>query len=96
MLRQASDQTRLRRLVGITTRRGQAWCSVGKLSASALLEDFARFWRAETDPGERRRLLMSLFAQVWAKDGAIIAVKPHRAIRPYFGAVREAAEGHPG
>ena len=52
--------------------------------AAALLEDFARFWQTERDPGERRKLLLSLFAQVWAKDGGIVAVKPHAAFARYF------------
>jgi hypothetical protein len=30
----------------------------------ALLERFPRFWELETDPAERRKLLLSLFAQV--------------------------------
>ena len=57
--------------------------------AQALVEDFARFWRAETEPGERRKLLLSLFAQVWAKDGAIVAVKPHAAFARFFQVASE-------
>jgi hypothetical protein len=29
-----------------------------------VLEDFARFWELETEPAERRKLLLSLFQQV--------------------------------
>jgi hypothetical protein len=55
--------------------------------ARALLEDFARFWELETQPSERRQLLLSLFAQVWAKDGHITAVQPHDSFLPYFRAL---------
>ena len=55
--------------------------------ASEVLEDFARFWKAEPDPSERRKLLLSLFARVWAKDGAIVAIKPHAPFVRYFTAV---------
>jgi hypothetical protein len=51
--------------------------------AQALLEDFARFWDAEPEPAERRKLILSLFAQVWAKDGQIVAVKPNAAFASY-------------
>jgi DNA invertase Pin-like site-specific DNA recombinase len=47
--------------------------------AHAILEDFARFWDAEPNPAERRKLLLSLFAQVWAKDNRIVAIKPNPA-----------------
>jgi hypothetical protein len=62
--------------------------------ASAVLEDFARFWELETDPAERRKLLLSLFAQVWAKDRAIVAIKPHAAFMRYFKAVSDARSNH--
>ena len=52
----------------------------------AVLEDFARFWELEKEPAERRKLLLSLFQQVWAKDGRIVAVEPHDAFLPYFQA----------
>jgi DNA invertase Pin-like site-specific DNA recombinase len=58
--------------------------------ARELLEDFASFWELETEPAERRKLLLSLFAQVWAKDRAIVAVKPHAAFARYFTAVSKA------
>jgi Recombinase zinc beta ribbon domain/Recombinase len=62
--------------------------------AQALLEDFARFWDAEPQPAERHRLLHSLFAQVWAKDGRIVAVKPHTAFALYFTAASQATRPH--
>ena len=55
--------------------------------ARAVLEDFARFWELETEPAERRKPLLSLFQQAWAKDGRIVAVQPHDAFLPYFQAV---------
>jgi hypothetical protein len=69
--------------------------------AQALIEDFARFWEAEPNPAERRKLLASLFAQVWQKDGTIVAVKPRGPFARYFAAATEAAtaktpESHPG
>jgi DNA invertase Pin-like site-specific DNA recombinase len=63
--------------------------------AQALLEDFAQFWDTEPQPAERRKLLLSLFAQVWAKDGAIVAVKPNTAFARYFTAASEVRAKHP-
>jgi hypothetical protein len=36
-----------------------------------------------------------VFAQVWAKDATIVAVKPHAAFRPYFTAVSDARRKTP-
>ena len=33
--------------------------------AEELLGDFPRFWHAEPDPAERRKLIPSLFDHVW-------------------------------
>jgi DNA invertase Pin-like site-specific DNA recombinase len=55
--------------------------------ARELLEDFARFWELETEPAERRKLLLSLFGQVWARHGRIVAVQPHEPFLPYFQAL---------
>jgi hypothetical protein len=55
--------------------------------ARELLEDFARFWELETEPAERRKLLLSLFGQVWARHGRIVAVQPHEPFLPYFHAL---------
>ena len=63
--------------------------------AQALLGDSARFWDAEPEPAERRKLLLSLFAQVWAKDGEIVAVKPNAAFARYFTAASEARAKRP-
>jgi DNA invertase Pin-like site-specific DNA recombinase len=63
--------------------------------AHAILEDFARFWDAEPNPAERRKLLLSLFAQVWAKDNQIVAVKPRPEFARYFKAIDEARPKHP-
>jgi hypothetical protein len=54
--------------------------------AKALLDDFAQFWEVETEPSERRKLLLSLFEQVWAQEGRIVAVQPHEEFVPYFQA----------
>jgi hypothetical protein len=62
--------------------------------AQTILEDFSRFWDAEPNPAERRKLLLSLFAQVWAKDNQIVAVKPNTAFANYFTAASEVAT-HP-
>jgi len=64
--------------------------------AQALLEHFPRFWELETDPAERRKLLLSLFAQVWAQDGRIVAVQPHDPFLPYFQAAQQANEAGTG
>jgi hypothetical protein len=58
--------------------------------ARAVLEDFARFWQLERDPVERRKLLLSLFTQVWAKDRAIVAAKPNAAFARYFTVISDA------
>jgi DNA invertase Pin-like site-specific DNA recombinase len=54
--------------------------------AKELLGDFSSFWELETEPAERRRLLVSLFEQVWAQGGQIVAVQPHENFLPYFQA----------
>ena len=63
--------------------------------AAAILEDFTRFWEAEPEPAERRKLVLSLFEQVWQKDGQIVAVKPHHAFASYFTAASEVRPTHP-
>jgi Recombinase zinc beta ribbon domain len=63
--------------------------------AQTILEDFARFWNAEPEPAERRKLILSLFAQVWAKDNQIVAVKPNPAFANYFTAASEVRATHP-
>ncbi len=63
--------------------------------AQALLEDFARFWEAEPNPAERRKLIATLFEHVWQKDGSIVAVKPQAAFAKYFVAANEARAKHP-
>jgi hypothetical protein len=54
--------------------------------AKELLGDFSAFWELETEPAERRRLLVSLFEQVWAQGGRIVAVQPREDFLPYFQA----------
>ena len=63
--------------------------------AHAILEDFARVWDAEPNPARLRKLLLSLFAQVWAKDNQIVAVKPNTAFANYFAAASEVRATHP-
>jgi hypothetical protein len=63
--------------------------------AKALLEDFAQFWEAEPDPAERRKLIATLFEQIWQKDGSIVAIRPQSAFARYFTAVEEARSKHP-
>jgi hypothetical protein len=63
--------------------------------AAAILEDFTRFWDAEPEPAERRKLVLSLFEQVWQKDGQIVAVKPNHAFANYFTAASEVRATHP-
>ncbi len=63
--------------------------------ARALLEDFPRFWELETQPAERRKLLLSLFGQIWAQNGRIVAVQPHDDFLPYFQAAQQSHEHHP-
>jgi site-specific DNA recombinase len=63
--------------------------------ARALLDDFPRFWDLETQASERRKLLLSLFDQIWAQDGRIVAVQPHDDFLPYFQAVQQGREHHP-
>jgi DNA invertase Pin-like site-specific DNA recombinase len=63
--------------------------------ARAVLEDFPHFWELETEPAERRKLLLSLFGQIWAQDGRIVAVQPHDDFLPYFQAAQRSHEHHP-
>jgi site-specific DNA recombinase len=63
--------------------------------ARALLNEFPRFWELETEPAERRKLLLSLFGQVWAKDGRIVAVQPHDDFLPYFRVAQRCREDGP-
>jgi len=63
--------------------------------ARAVLEDFPHFWELETEPAERRKLLLSLFGQIWAQDGRIVAVQPHDDFLPYFQAAQQSHEHHP-
>ena len=64
--------------------------------ARAILDDFRRFWDLETQPTERRKLLLSLFEQVWAQEGQIIAVQPHDAFLPYFEAAEQTQQSQSG
>jgi site-specific DNA recombinase len=64
--------------------------------ARALLDDFPRFWDLETEPAERRKLLLSLFGRVWAQNGQIVAVQPHDTFLPYFQAAQQNHEHNPG
>ena len=63
--------------------------------ARAILKDFARFWDTEPEPTERRKLVLSLFEQVWQKDGQIVAVKPNHAFTSYFTAASEGRATRP-
>jgi|GEM_PF-304854 DNA invertase Pin-like site-specific DNA recombinase len=54
----------------------------------ALLDEFPRFWDLETEPAERRKLLLSLFEQIWAQNGQIVAVQPHDDFLPYFQTIK--------
>jgi hypothetical protein len=63
--------------------------------AQELLGDFARFWHAEPNPAERRKLLGSLFDHVWQDNGTIVAVKPRPAFARYFKAIDQARPKHP-
>ena len=52
--------------------------------AEALLDDFARFWEIENEPGERQKLLAQLFDRIWQDGGVIVAVKPRAPFARYF------------
>jgi hypothetical protein len=47
-------------------------------------------------PGGRRKLLLSLFKQIWAQNGQIVAVQPHDTFLPYFQAAQQNHERNPG
>lgn len=64
--------------------------------ARAILEDFPRFWEVETQPAERRKLLLKLFEQVYAQDGRIVAVQPHEDFLPYFEAAEQTQQSQSG
>jgi hypothetical protein len=48
-----------------------------------------RVMEAESDPGERRKLLTALFGHIWQKDGTIVAVKPQAPFARYFSAANQ-------
>ena len=52
--------------------------------ARAVLDDFGRFWKDETDPTKRRELVGQLFERVWIDDSRIVAVRPSSAFAPFF------------
>jgi hypothetical protein len=52
--------------------------------ARAVLEDFGRFWKDETDPEPRRELVQQLFQRVWVDGQKIVAVRPTRASAGLF------------
>jgi hypothetical protein len=54
-----------------------------------------RFWELETEPAERRKLLLSLLGQIWAQNGQIVAVQPHDDFLPYFQAAQQSHEHDP-
>jgi hypothetical protein len=51
------------------------------------------YWEIETEPSERRKLLLSLFEQVWAQEGQTVAVQPHEDFLPYFQAASRCRTG---
>jgi hypothetical protein len=53
----------------------------------AVLEDFGRFWKEETDPEPRRELLQQLFELVWVDGQKIVAVRPTPAFADLFTSV---------
>jgi site-specific DNA recombinase len=55
--------------------------------ARAVLEDFGRFWKEETDPEPRRELLQQLFELVWVDGQKIVAVRPTPAFADLFTSV---------
>ncbi len=55
----------------------------------------SRFWEAEPNPAERRKLIATLFEHIWQKDGSIVAVKPQAAFARYFVAANDARTKHP-
>ena len=56
----------------------------GLAQADLLLRDFARFWKTEPNPAERRKLLASLIDRVWQDSGTTIAVQPREPFARYF------------
>jgi site-specific DNA recombinase len=52
--------------------------------ARAVLEDFGRFWKDETDAEPRRALLQQLFDRVWVDGQKIVAVQPTSAFAALF------------
>ena len=52
--------------------------------ARRVLDDFAIFWRAETDLTVKRQLLQIIFEQVWLDDCRIVAVQPKPSFAPFF------------
>jgi hypothetical protein len=58
------------------------------------LPDFSSFWKREHAPAERRRLLATLFEQVWQDDGRVVAIKPQTRLRRLLPARRTPVGRH--
>jgi hypothetical protein len=58
--------------------------------AEQLLGDFERFWDAERELAEQRKLIASLVDRIWQDDRTIVAVKPRPAFATYFTALDQA------
>lgn len=63
--------------------------------AQALLDECPRFWEIETQPAEHRKLLLTLFEQIWAQNGQIVAVQPHDDFLPYFQTTQQFLQHQP-
>jgi hypothetical protein len=61
--------------------------------AKTLLDEFGSSWETETEPSERRKLLLSLFEPAWAQERRIVAVQPHEDFLPYFQAASRCRTG---
>jgi hypothetical protein len=61
--------------------------------ARRVLDNFAIFWRTETDPGAKRQLLQLIFESVWLDDRRVVAVQPKPSFAPFF---QERQQKRPG
>ena len=61
--------------------------------ARQVLDDFAIFWRTETDPEAKRQLLQLIFESVWLDDRRVVAVQPKPSFVPFF---QERQQKRPG
>ncbi|KKK88484.1 hypothetical protein LCGC14_2742700, partial [marine sediment metagenome] len=64
--------------------------------AGKLLANFAKFWEDEKDVNEKKGFLNLVFNRIYAENGRITAVQPHKDMIPFFRHLRGVSCGSDG